>query len=314
MLRKTLGHIQVYGETGTFFDLNTGKFTSYPKIIASFDKVAVNRQTLLDLGIIQARNNKGIAVNKKTFKQELINEILFNSGAAAGHYFDVNDIDMFNNFNFPVKSLIKKRPEVLIQIADRVIQMLTDKILDLSGTSITLITIGKITTARDKYYEIMNMPNVTKKARAVVTKEISRVDKETFVILRKELSNLMKVFIVSDAPLYNGFIKTLEITNEGVSTHRAPAVLTSDVTVKTIHDLTEEPVVGIIAEFEGNATIFTTDINGMFTAKQPYGELLCKLVGVNFVANSFTFNNTEAGYTITIRMVPVVSITPPNLP
>ena len=43
---------------------------------------------------------------------------------------------------------------------------------------------------------------------------------------------------------------------------------------------------------EGNATIYTTDINGMFTAKQPYGERLCKLVGVNFVANSFTLTNT----------------------
>jgi hypothetical protein len=305
MLRKIFEHIQVYGGVGTFYDENTGKFTLYPKTIASFGKVAANRQILLDLGIIHSRNNKGIALNKKTYKQELINEILFNAGAAAGHYFDLNDMDSFNNFNFPVKSLIRKRPEAIIQIADRVKQMLTDRILDLGGTGITLVTIGKITTTRDKYFEIMHLPTITKKSRALVTKEIARVDKLTFVILRKELSNLMKVFLVSDTPLYNGFIKSLEITNEGVSSRRAPAIVTADVEVSVIHDLTEEPLEGISGKFVGMATTFTTDINGKFTAKQHLGAGLCKLVGVNFVANSFAFTLTETGYSIIIRMMPV---------
>ena len=42
----------------------------------------------------------------------------------------------------------------------------------------------------------------------------------------------------------------------------------------------------------------------MFTTKHKLGAGMCKLVGVDLVANSFAFTLTEVGYSIIIRMVP----------
>ena len=257
------------------------------------------------MGIIQSRNNKGIATQKKTLKQLVANEILFNAGAAAGYYFSKKDMDNFNNVNFPAKSFSSKRPEVILQIADSVIKLLNDNILLFVGTGITIATIAKLTDARDKFKLVMNAPIMTRKAKTAVTKEISRVDKETFQIIRKELNNEMLVFMISDPKLYNDYIKVTEITNEGVHKHNAPKVITAEVTVTAIHDVTEEPLEGITGKFVGKATTYTTDINGIFTAKLKLGAGMCKLVGVDLVANSFAFTLTEAGYSIIIRMVPI---------
>ena len=100
------------------------------------------------------------------------------------------------------------------------------------------------------------------------------------------------------------YLKVIDITNEGTHKHNTPKVITADVTVTAIHDLTEEPIEGITGKFVGLATTYTTDINGMFTAKHKLGAGMCKLVGVDLVANSFAFTLTEAGYSIIIRMVP----------
>ncbi len=304
MKKNIFGHIQVFGEVGIFYNENTAKFVGFPKLIATFGKVADRRQLLLDLGVIQGRNNKGLTSNKKLCKQELANEILFNAGAAAGHYFDVNDMDMFNNFDFPEKSFSKLRPEVMLQDSDRVVKLLTDNIGDLTGTGVTIISIAKIETAKDKFIAIMGVPIITRKAKSLVTKQISAVDKETFKIIRKELSNEMKVFLTSDPVLFNKFKKVIEITSEGAHTHRAPKVITAPVVVTAIHHLTEEPLVGISGKFVGNKTTFTTDVNGTFIAALPLGAGLGKLVGVDFVAQSFAFTLTAEGYTIIIRMIP----------
>jgi len=305
-MNKTIyGHIVVFGEMDTFYVTNEGKFELYPNIKNSFLKIGTNNQILHDLGIIQKRNNKGITANKKKFKQLVANEILFNAGSAAGHYYNLNDMDNFNNLNFPVKSLIRKRPEVVLQIADYVIKFLTDNIADLSDTSVTIASIANLKNARDKFKGIMNTPNITLKAKTTVTKEIARIDKETFQIIRKELNNEMLVFIVSDAGLYNDYIKLTKITNEGAHKHNAPKIITAEVTVSVIHDLTGEPIEGVTGKFVGKKTTFITDVEGKFTAIIPLGAGLCKLVAVDFVAQSFAFTLTEEGYSIIIRMVPV---------
>ncbi len=304
MKKTILGHMDVYNLVDKFYDDNLAKFTTHPNIIATFGKIKTNNKDLHDFGVIQTRNNKGLTENKKTTKQILAINILLNAGVAAAFYANNGNTDLFNNFNFPPKSFPRTRPETMLQIADRVIDSLTTNLLQLAGTGVTTISIAAIATARDNFIAAMKEPAATRKAKAVVTKQISVLDKATFKIIREELSNQMLIFIVSEPDLYANYLKVIDITAEGVHKHNTPKVLTSDVTVQAIHDLTEEPVVGIIAEFEGNATIYTTDINGMFTAKQTYGEHLCRLVGVNFIANSFTFNNTAAGYTIIIRMVP----------
>ena len=150
MKKKIFEHIEVFGQVGTFYDTNIEKFVEFPNIIKTYDKIAYNRQSLLDMGIIQARNNKGLTVKKKTLKQLVANEILFNAGAAAGYYFNIKDMDSFNNLNFPAKSFPKKRPEVVLQTADAVIKFLTENIADLNGTGVTLETIAKITDAKKK--------------------------------------------------------------------------------------------------------------------------------------------------------------------
>ena len=304
MKKQTYEHVAVYGQVGTFYDENLDKFTTYPNIIKSFTKISNNRQTLLDLGIIQNRNNTGIAANKKTSKQLVANEILFNAGAAAGHYFNLNDMDNFNNLNFPAKSFPRKRSEVVLQIADYVINFLTDNIADLSDTSVTVASIAVLKNARDKFKDIMNSPIMTRKAKTTITKEIARIDKETFQIIRKELNNEMLVFMVSDANLYNDYIKITKITNEGTHKHNTPKVITAPVTVSAIHDLTGEPVDGVIGKFVGKRTTFITDADGKFTSIQPLGAGLCKLVAVDFNVESFAFTLTEEGYSIIIRMVP----------
>ena len=304
MNKTDFEHDAVFAQVGTFYDANIDKFVLYPNIIKTYAKVALNHQTLHDLGIIQARNNKGLTVKKKTQQQLLANEILFNAGAAAGYYFSKNDMDNFNNLNYPAKSFPGKRPEVVLQIADAVVKLLTDNIADLAGTSVTLLTIAKISDERDKFKEVMNIPIITRKSKTNVTKEIARIGKETFEIIRKELNNEMLVFMISDPKLYNDYIKVTKITNEGVHKHNTPKVITADVTVTAIHDVTEEPLEGITGKFVGLATTHTTDINGMFTTKHKLGAGMCKLVGVDLVANSFAFTLTEVGYSIIIRMVP----------
>jgi len=259
---------------------------------------------LHDLGIIQGRNNKGLTANKKTLKQLTANEILFNAGAAAGYYFSKKDMDSFNNLNFPAKSFPKKRPEVVLQTADFVIKFLTENIGDLAGTGVTIDSIAKIADARDKFKDVMNIPIITRKLKANVIKEIARVDKETFEIIRKELSNEMLVFMISDPKLYNDYLKVIEITNEGAHSHRAPKVITAPVNVSAVHDLTGEPVEGVSGKFVGIKTTFITDAEGKFTAQVPLGAGLCKLVAVDFNGESFAFTQTLEGYNITIRMVP----------
>jgi len=304
MKKNIFEHIEVFGQVGTFYDTNTDKFVLYPNIIKTYDKIAYNRQILLDLGIIQARNNKGLTAKKKTLKQLLANEILFNAGAASGYYFSIKDMDNFNNLNFPSKSFPKKRPEVVLQTADAVIKILTDNIADLTGTGVTLETIAKITDARDQFKDVMNIPVITKKSKANVTKEIARVDKKTFEIIRKELNNEMLVFMVSDSKLYNDYIKVIKITNEGTHKHHAPKVITAPVSVSAIHDVTGDPVEGVTGKFVGLRTTFITDAEGKFTAKVPLGAGLCKLVAVDFNGNSFAFTLTVEGYSIIIRMIP----------
>jgi len=297
-------HDAVFGQVGTFYLTFKDKFEEYPNLQKTFGKIADNHQLLHDLGIIQGRNNKGLTANKKTLKQLTANEILFNAGAAAGYYFSKKDMDSFNNLNFPAKSFPKKRPEVVLQTADFVIKFLTENIGDLAGTGVTIDSIAKIADARDKFKDVMNIPIITRKLKANVIKEIARVDKETFEIIRKELSNEMLVFMISDPKLYNDYLKVIEITNEGAHSHRAPKVITAPVNVSAVHDLTGEPVEGVSGKFVGIKTTFITDAEGKFTAQVPLGAGLCKLVAVDFNGESFAFTQTLEGYNITIRMVP----------
>ena len=304
MNKPNFEHDAVFGQVGTFYLANKEKFVDYLNIQKTFGKIADNHQLLHDLGIIQGRNNKGLTANKKTLKQLLANEILFNAGGASGYYFSKKDMDSFNNLNFPAKSFPKKRPEVVLQTADYVITFLTENIGDLTGTGVTADSIAKIADARDKFKDVMNIPIITRKSKANVTKEIARVDKETFQIIRKELSNEMLVFMISDPKLYNDYLKVIEITNEGAHSHHAPKVITAPVNVTAIHDLTGEPVEGVSGKFIGLKTTFITDAEGKFTANVPLGAGLCKLVAVDFNGNSFAFTLTLEGYSIIIRMVP----------
>ncbi len=305
MKKQTYAHIVVFGEIDTFYVTNEGEFVLYPNIKKSFLKIGTNNQRLHDLGIIQNRDNKGLAANKKISKQLLANEILFNAGSAAGHYYNLNDMDNFNNLNFPAKSFSKKRAEVVLQKADYVIKFLTDNIADLTDTSVTVASIAKLKIARDKFKDIMNIPIMTRKAKTNITKEIERIDKETFQIIRKELNNEMLIFMISNPGLYNDYIKITKITNEGAHKHNTPKIITAPVTVSAIHDLTGEALEGVTGKFVGKKTTFITDAEGKFTANIPLGAALCKLVAVDFIAQSFAFTLTEEGYSIIIRMVPV---------
>ena len=304
MKKSVLGHMDVYVMVDKFHLDNIPKFTAHANITATFGKIESNHTLIHDLGAIQSRNNKGLTADKKTNKQILAKQILLNSGVAAAYYSDKNNMDMFENFNFPPKSLARQRPEILLQTTDRVILLLTDNLLELAGTGITTATIADITTARGNFIAATKEPSASRKARTVITSRINKIDKETFQLIRKELSNQMLIFIISDPVLYANYLKVIDITAEGTHKHNKPKVITAEVTVNAIHDVTEEPLEGITGKFVGKATTYTTDVNGLFKAKHPLGAGLCKLVGVDFGAKSFAFTLTEAGYSIIIRMIP----------
>ena len=304
MNKNTYMHYTILCELHKFYETNVSKFTTYSLIIALFGLLELNRLILHDLGVDQGQDNTGSTVDKKLDKIALAGAIIEISDPMAAYYKNKKDLASYELMNFTEAKLIKMRPEKILQVSDAVKKFYNEHILELDGTGIKSAFMTKLEEKNTAFNSKANLPNELIKARTIITKYITKIDKEDTDIITTQLNRAMKVFKTSDPLLFDSYTKLAEITHEGVHYHNI-IVTKAPVSLSVVHDLTGEPLAEIPVKFSGIKGTFKTNAEGKILVNLPLGAYLGKIAFIDFIAQSFSFTLTEEGYELIIRMVPV---------
>ena len=143
------------------------------------------------------------------------------------------------------------------------------------------------------------------KAKTNVTKDIADSDRATFVIIRKELDNLMKIMMVSEKEVYDGYVKITKITHTATR-KRASKNPKVSYQLTVLDNTTLLPLEGVAVKFTNIRGTFITDVNGTLTAELPTGGQLGRAVLTNHVTLKFAFALTDTGLVQTIKLVPKI--------
>ena len=303
MNKEVRNRLTVDSLLNTFYLLYKAKLDLNVMIGALFVLLEVNRQKLILLGVDQRGDNTGIAEEKEDDKIVLVYEIIQNAGPARTFFLKNGKKDEANKLKFEPSYLKNMDAEGLKQTGIGMVNDLTKDLVYIGPSGVTALTLGKVTEAIEIFDTEIGKPLEKIKSKGQITSKITITDRANQVVLN-QLKDAMKFYITSDADMYNEFKSNCKAPKIGVRKATGPRVAKFEVTVEAIHDLTLEPIFEAIVKFANVRGNFITDVNGMIKAKLALGPQLGKIVAVDFINQSFVFTQTEAGYSIIIRMVP----------
>ncbi len=273
-------------------------------IMAYYIAIELNRVEL-ELLIPQATgDNSGIALGKQVDRVTLTNEILKNSNTASSCLHKAGNLAMAKKLKITRSALNRMTADELNAFAIMVVSECTLLLTVLVGSGVTALTLAKITTAKNVFYNEKDEPITKIKSNATINEEIDVLDNTNQVIIRDELKGAMMFYMDSDPVMYSEFLRMTKAPKVGVRKPTGKRIVKFEASVQLLHDLTSEPIKYGVVKFVNVRGSFITDENGMTKAMLPLGGQLGKVVAVDFINQNFVFTQTEAGYSIVIRMIP----------
>ncbi len=283
------------------------KIDIYTYLTILYGQIETNRQLLLPLGGKQGTDDTGIAEETSEAKIALVLEILQNAGPAASKFHHLGKKALSILLSFSYSDLIRMRPEILIQTSNTVVNTCTTNITDLTGTGVTIISLAKVTDAKEAYQPEVNASRIAIRDKTVVTVDISATISENQDIINNQLKGGMMVFMVTEKTMHAEFLKMIELPHEGVHSHHAPQGPKAIITINAVNDENSETLENVSVKIVGTRKTFKTDSSGMLAANILLGPGMGKAEKEGFVLQNFVFTLTDKGLVITIRMVPITA-------
>ncbi len=297
-------NLKVYAFLNAFYIKYKAKLDLNIMIAAFFVTIELNRGELEILIPQSTGDNSGIAKGKKVDRVRLTNEILKNANTAASCLHNAGNLAMAKKLKITRSALNKMTADELNAFAIMVVSECTLLLTDLVDSGVTALTLAKITTAKNLFYTEKDEPTAKIKSNATINEEIAVLDNTNQVIIRDELKGAMMFYMDSEPVMYSEFLKMTKAPKVGVRKPTGKRAIKFEASVQLLHDLTSEPIMYGVVKFVNVRGSFITDENGMAKAMLPLGAQLGKVVAVDFITQSFVFTQTEAGYSIIIRMIP----------
>jgi len=273
-------------------------------IMGYYLAIELNRGELEILIPQSTGDNSGIAQGKQVDRVTLTNEILINANTAASCLNKAGNLAKAKKLKISRSALNRMTADELNAFAIMVVSECTLLLTVLVGSGVTALTLAKITTAKNVFYNEKDEPITKIKSNATINEEIDVLDNTNQVIIRDELKGAMMFYMDSDPVMYSEFLRMTKAPKVGVRKPTGKRIVKFEVSVQLLHDLTSEPIKYGVVKFVNVRGSFITDENGMTKAMLPLGGQLGKVVAVDFINQNFVFTQTEAGYSIIIRMIP----------
>jgi hypothetical protein len=211
--------------------------------------------------LVQERDNKGIAITKSEFRDQLTTVVFKVINALKTHARITHNSELLEVINYKISDLTSARDNILVDIATLIHDTALPLKTDLAKYLVTEAEINSIITLKDQFLSHLPAPRVAVAGSKTATSELKQKFIEIDALLKNDIDVFMEIF----RPSYPNFVE--QYTNSRIIVdlgHRKSGTKYAVIQGAVLHFETLLPLVGATVRDIETGKNTTTDSQGKY--------------------------------------------------
>ena len=197
--------LSMYQKVQGFMELHATDISSIPSLVTLQNSFNTNVSAILSLSALAHADITGYTVEKQVKRSALKNDIITLSTAVVAHAAMTDNYALLEKCDESPSAVDAMRDNDFYTYSQLVINAATPIMTSLEPFGVTAAHLSSAVAASELYLTNIQTPKVQINERSRSNSDIEILFEETDTLLKNKLDKVMKIFIVSNASLYNGY-------------------------------------------------------------------------------------------------------------
>lgn len=197
--------LSMYQKLQGFMELHATETSSIPSLVTLQNSFNTNVSAILSLSALAHADITGYTVEKQLKRSALKNNIITLSTAIVAHAAMTDNYALLEKCDESPSAVDAMRDNDFYTYSQLVINAATPIMASLAPFGITATHLTTATAASEVYLANIQTPKIQINERSRSNSDIEALFEETDNLLKNKLDKVMKIFIVSNVSLYNGY-------------------------------------------------------------------------------------------------------------
>lgn len=262
MNKRIENNLSMFKTVQTVCDINLALITPNVGLNNTYTQFNTLMNSVTPIAQVQTTNKKGIAIDKKRARQNLVLAIEVATGIIKAHFDSVQNAEIFLSVNVSFSRLQNMRDSLFVIYAENVIALLNTHQLTLAPFGVDAAFITNITTLLGDYIQIISMPTAARNSISTATAELKMKRTEIANFLNNELDNAMLVLKQSEPTFYFTYRNARKIIDSGIR-HKDNTLGKIEGVIKD--EVTNQVIADALIEIINTDTLVISNELGAFT-------------------------------------------------